>query len=286
MSRSTVTRALLPCLALGITVPLVAGGVAGADSTRTRGQGRSLDVSWTEYDPDDLLRLPGNVHIGYLYAESGAYGEYVFGSVSDFECDPGEVPWGGHGIVEAVADEGAEVVVEATESAITDLIDEGADRLDAGDVVDAVGGEVATEVPQVVEDEYEEIPACDYLQDRFLDGSGTTTLTVDVRSQTARLTGTLTVSSGGHGEPGGVLGNPPVDISISGGEWERFEYSYSSRSTTATSKFEYSDWQKGTRYYGGEVTGAIGAMGLADDADDASYGGFGAYRYRTVERVR
>ena len=47
--------------------------------------------------------------------------------------------------------------------------------------------------------------------------------------------------------------------------------------------YRYSDWQKGVRYYGGEVAGRIGAMGLADDADDVSYGGYTRYRYRTVE---
>lgn len=282
MSVQILRRCTVACAALALTAPLILGGTASAVVTRTSGTGQYVDVGWTEYDPDDLLGLPGNVHVGYLFVESGPYGTYFYGNVTDFDCDEGEVPWGGHGVVVEVVDEAAEVIAAATEDAIDEVVDSGGATIDADVVVDNVQSELGTEIPETIEDEFEEIPACDYLQDRFLDGQGTATVTVDVKQQTARITGRLTVTNGGHGEPGTVLATPPIDVTITGGEWERYEYSYSSKGAT----YSFSDWQKGTRLYGGTVTGGIGAMGFADDSDDVSYGGFASYRYRTVERVR
>ena len=284
MRSSFFRRVVMPATALGLAAPLIVSGPVGAVVTRTSGSGQNIDVSWTEYDPDDLLGLPGNVHIGYLYADSGPYGSYVSGSVSDFDCDEGETPWGGggHGIAEEIVDDGAEAVATATVDAIEAVADSNESVIDAADVVAAVQSELDDAITDTIADEFEEYPACDYIQDRFLDGTGTTTLTVDTKAKVARITGTLTVTNGGHGEPGNVLATPPVDITIRGGEWEQYEYSWKVRGRT----YRYSDWQKGTRYYGGTVTGRVGAMGLADDADDASYGGFTSYRYRTVERVR
>lgn len=282
MRSSVIFGVLAPAVALGVITPLIVSSPAAAVVTRTSGTSQGIDVSWTEYDPDDVLGLPGNVHIGYLYAEQGRYGSYVFGNVTDFECGEGETPWGGHGVVEVVVDEGAAAVETATEDAIEAVVDSGGSLIEADLVVDAIQAELADEIPDTIEDEFEEFPACDYLQDRFLDGQGTTTVTVDTKRKIARITGTLTVTAGGHGEPSGVLATPPVDITITGGEWEKYESSYKVHGRT----YRYSDWQKGVRYYGGEVAGRIGAMGLTDDADDVSYGGYTRYRYRTVERVR
>ncbi|NNE13015.1 MAG: hypothetical protein HKN41_12315, partial [Ilumatobacter sp.] len=139
-----------------------------------------------------------------------------------------------------------------------------------------------TEVPEEI---IEEVPACDFLQERILDPSdGGLVMKVDLRAKKATLSGTMTVV-GGHGpdgEPGAVLGRPPVDITITGGEWTSFEYSYKARGAG----WSYSDFQQGQSYGGGTVTGRIGGMGFADDADDESHGWFAQWKYRTVERVR
>jgi hypothetical protein len=285
MNRSTVSKAIAPALLIGLASPLCFASSAGAQSTRTSGAGNSVDVSWTEYDPDDLLGLPGNVHIGYLYAYTGPYGSYVGGSVTDFDCDEGESPYGGHGgqgVEEVVVDEAADSARDAVQDSIDATIDSGASTIDATDVADAVQAQLSEDVPDVIHDEFEEIPACDYVQDRFLSGDGTATVTIDKRTRVARIVGTLTVSNGGHGETGTVLATPPVDVTIAGGDWEKYESSYSSRSAS----YKYSNWEKGTRFYGGAVTGGIGRMGFADDADDVSFGGFGYFRYTTVERIR
>lgn len=78
---------------------------ANATSTwRAKGNGSQFSVSWTEYDLDDLLNIPGNVHLGYPSGYDEQYGIFFYGNVTDFECDPGAVPWGGgHGVQEVVA---------------------------------------------------------------------------------------------------------------------------------------------------------------------------------------
>lgn len=265
----------------GLALPVVAYGTVGAASkTRTSGTGESVDVSWTEYDPNDLLGLPGNVHVGYLSAYSGPYGTYINGSVSDFDCDEGETPFGGHhGGVEVVVDEAIKTATTAKEDAIDSAIDSGAASIDADAVINAMQEDLSTEVPEQI---VEEVGVCDYIQDRFLSGDGTATFSADTKTKVATITGTLTVSNGGHGEPGNVLGNPPVNITITGGDWNKYESTYK----TEGAGYKYSDWNKGTSYYGGSVTGGIGPMGFADDVDDVSYGGFGSYRFKTVERIR
>ena len=129
----------------------------------------------------------------------------MFGNVTDFDCGEGETPWGGHGVVEVVVDEAAAVVETAIEGAIEAVVDSGGSLIEADPVVEAIQVDFADEIPDTIEDEFEEFPACDYLQDRFLDGQGTTTVTVDTKRKIARITGTLTVTAGGHGEPSGVL---------------------------------------------------------------------------------
>lgn len=273
----------LALLALGVIGATVIPAPAGATVTRTSGTGQYVNLSWTEYDPDDVLGLPGNVHVGYLYVEQGPYGSYVYGNVTDFDCDEGEVPYGGgHGVAtEALADivdEGGDTVADATEDTLQDLADGGATTVDADVVTDAIKAALDEEIT----DEFEEIPVCDYVQDRFLEGDGTVQMTVDARNVVARLTGTVNVTNGGHGEPGEVLASPPIDVTITGGEWSKYESSYKVRAEG----YRYSSWQEGTDWYGGAVTGRIGAMGFDDDADDESFAGFSTYQYRTVDRVR
>ena len=277
-ARKLLAGATIAGLTFSFAIPATVGA---ASKTRTSGNGESVDLSWTEYDPDDLLGLPGNVHVGYLYAYSGPYGSYIAGNVTDFDCDEGETPWGG-GHHAVIVDEAAETVNTAIEDAVDASIDAGDSAINFGDVLDAVLTDLSTEVPDVIVDEIENGGGCDYIQDRFLNGDGTATFSVNSSTQVARITGTLVVSNGGHGEPGTVLGNPPVDVTITGGDWSKYEYS----STYEGQNYKYSDWSKGTSYYGGDVTGGIGAMGFADDVDDESWGGFGTFRFKTSERIR
>ncbi len=285
MSTAHARRRIALVTALAVMATLVWAAPAGAEVFRSRGTGQQFFVSWTEYDPDDALGILGNTHVGYLSGWSDQYGTYFWGNVTDFECEEGEVPWGGHGVVEAVADEAAETADAAATKAVEDIIDSGAALIDADTVIEAVQDSLSETVPALIE---EEVPnACDYLQDRFLsgtdlDGNQLVTFTVDMTTQLVTVSGNLLVTGGGHGEPQDVLGMPPITMTISGGEWWKYESSWKSWSEG----FAYSYWQAGTDYYGGTVSGAIGAMGFDDDADDVSHGGFGSWSYRTVERIR
>lgn len=275
MQRNVRRASLAAATAVLATVSL-ASPVGAGQVTRTKGDGTRINISWTEYDPENLIGAPGNVHVGYLYAENGPYGTYFFGNVTDFECAPGQSPfWGHHGIV----DEGADIAEEATGDAIEAIVDSGAATIDADFVIDTVAEELTSEIPDEIVDE---AAGCAYLGDRFLEGDTNIAMVVNSSAKTAKITGNLIVSSGGHGEPGNVLGRPAVNISITGGDWQKWEYSYSYRGEG----YRYSDTQKGTDWNGGAVTGAIGAMGFDDDADDESYGSFTAYNFRTVERIR
>ena len=44
-----------------------------------------------------MLSLPGNTHVGFLSVFKMSGFTDVFGAIEDYECDPGEVPGGGHG---------------------------------------------------------------------------------------------------------------------------------------------------------------------------------------------
>ena len=133
-------------------------------------------------------------------------------------------------------------IAEERPYTIGEIVDSGGSAIDAGVVIDAVTSELSEEVLSTVEEDFEEIPSCDYIQDRFLEGDGTTQLSVNTRTAVARITGRLTVTSGGHGEPGNVLGNPPIDVTITGGDWQKFEYS----SKVRGENYSYKYWQKGT----------------------------------------
>lgn len=271
-----VRHAVLAATTTALVAATLASPVGASQTVKTKGNGTRVNVSWTEYDPDDLVGAPGNVHVGYLYAENGPYGTYFFGNVTDFDCAPGQNPFVGH---HGVVDEGADVAEEAVVDAIEAIVDSGAAAIDADLVTGTVGEELNDEIPEEI---VEEAEGCTYLGDRFLEGDTNIAMTVDTAAKVATITGNLVVSTGGHGEPGDVLGRPPVNITITGGEWQKWESSYSVRSAD----YRYSDSQKGTDWNGGAVTGAIGVMDFANDADDESFGSFSAYSYRTVERVR
>ncbi len=274
---------------VAILSSLLISPAAGANVTRTSGTGYNVSISWVEYDPDDLLRLPGNTHVGYFGVWVSQWGTHFYGNVIDWECEEGEFPWGGHGEGgEVVVDDAGKIAEVAAEIAVDDIIDSGAKTIDAGTVVDAVQQALAEEVPPLIE---EELPQCDHEGIRFLDGYDNegnlkTNVSVDIKNKIAKVTGNLVVRGGhggGEGEPlPDVLAMPPVDLTITGGDWYKYEWSYTSQSKD----FKYSDWSKGTDYYGGKVSGKIGAMGFDDDPDDESWGGFGSFQYKTVERVR
>lgn len=253
---------------------------AGAIVTRTSGTGNTINISWTEVDLDNSLGLPGNTHVGYLYAEQGPYGDYLYGAVTDFDCAPGQTPWGGHhGGHGDVVDEAADVVTDAVVDVIDEIADAGVTNIDAAVVEAAIEEALDEEIPEFIEEE----AGCTFLQERYLEGQGIQ-MTVDKKGTLATLSGSIVVTSAGdgHGNHGSVLGNPPINLTISGGDWTKFEY---------TSKVKGANWtfktsQKGTNYDGGTVTGGIGPMGFADDADDESFASFGTYKYETVDRLR
>jgi len=281
---------IISLLAVGVALAIssaasAAPAAAATTVTKTSTTGQNVSLSWTEYDPDNLLGLPGNVHIGYFYADQGPYGSYAFGNVTDFDCEEGESPYGGgHGVVgglvKDVVDSGQDTVASATKGALQDIADSSASTIDPAIVVEAVKVELNKEVTGVIADKFKPVPTCDFIQNRGLEGGGT--IELNTSGGSVHITGFVTVTSGGHGEPGTVLATPPIDVTITGGEWQDYEYSYSARGKS----YGYSNWQKGTYWNGGTVTGGIGPMGFADDADDESYGYFSSYSYRTVDRVR
>lgn len=82
---------LVPLAALAVTVPAEA-------STRWtfRSANDVASADWIEYGT--LAGVGGNVHVGFLEARTSSSGGEVFGKVTDYDCDPGEVPGGGgHG---------------------------------------------------------------------------------------------------------------------------------------------------------------------------------------------
>lgn len=266
-----------PVLALALGVPLLVTP-AEAGVTRTSGNGTNFDVSWTEYDPLDVLRLPGNVHVGYLFSSSGPHGRFVSGGVDDFQCDPGESPFGGDHNA-AIADEVADIAGEAEQDAVQAVLAGSGSEIVDGAVEAAVKTAIADEAPATVE---EEVEPCEFVQTRFLEGSDTATVTVDVKARRATVTGTLVVSNGGHGEPGTVIARPPVNITLTGGEAFTSDSSYSFRTANAS----FSDERKDKGFQQATVAGGIGAMGFADDADDESYASYSRFTFLTVERVR
>ncbi len=89
MIRSATTLTVLPLAALAITVPAADAG----DRWTSRSSSEQATAEWTEYG--ELPNVEGNVHVGYLKAETSSTGGDVFGKVLDYFCEEGEVPGGG-----------------------------------------------------------------------------------------------------------------------------------------------------------------------------------------------
>ena len=285
MSNKPSKRAFASAMSLALLASVLWAPAANAGSTyRAKGNGSQFWVSWTEYDPKDLLGIPGNVHVGQLSGWDEQYGVFLNGTVADFECDPGEVPWGGGHGEEAVVAE-IQLAADAGEKKALDaIIASGAKSITAETVANSIIATIEEDVPEFIEEEFP--PTCDHIQIRFLSGQDekgkpTATFKVDAKKQTLTVSGNLIVSSGGHGD-GDVLGRPPIIMTMTGGEWQQYDSSYKG----SGQDYSYSYSQKGTDFYGGSVSGRIGGMGFDDDADDESWGGFGSFSYRTVERIR
>lgn len=117
---------------------------------------------------------------------------------------------------------------------------------------------------------------------RFLEalGGGLT-----VTDRTATFTGIVTVSNGGHGDPGSVLAQVPASITwTSNGDTVRFRETF----TIVDGKISYRSRVSGTRSDATTtvVGGALGRMGFADDADDVSVGEFRTFTEVSRERIR
>ncbi len=123
---------------------------------------------------------------------------------------------------------------------------------------------------------------CDLRQVRFLQGEGGS---LTVSGSTATWSGTLVVSNGGHGEPGGVLGRVSGNITwTSSAELVRFRETV----TFVDGKSTFASRVSGLRsdFRTTTVTGALGRMGFADDADDVSRGQFRTFTETSRERIR
>ena len=98
--KTSLTRtlaAVAALVALPAAVAVAPASAAPKDGSSTRSTGGNAFVEWTEHDLGDQLRLPGNTHVGYLSYYAMTDFSDVYGQIQDWQCDPGEVPGGGHG---------------------------------------------------------------------------------------------------------------------------------------------------------------------------------------------
>jgi hypothetical protein len=93
-TRKTASLAMLtvtPVITLAMTAPADA-----ASRWMYKSSEHIASAQWIEYGA--LNGVDGNVHVGYLQAQTSASGGNVWGEVVDYQCDEGEVPGGGgHG---------------------------------------------------------------------------------------------------------------------------------------------------------------------------------------------
>lgn len=94
ISRRLVTAAIAAPVSVAL---LAAPAAAGKSSFMSRTTGRTANVDWDQRDGTPTGGQFGNVHIGFLEAYETSTGRaQVWGYISDFDCDPGEEPFGGH----------------------------------------------------------------------------------------------------------------------------------------------------------------------------------------------
>jgi len=82
-------------------VATVAAPVGAAEMYLSKTSGNNATASWAQYDGMTVGSAFGNVHIGWLeaYSTSKGVGD-VFMYIDDFDCEPGQTPYGGHGDTE------------------------------------------------------------------------------------------------------------------------------------------------------------------------------------------
>lgn len=189
---------------------------AAGSSYISRTTGLAADAYWTQVDGTPTGSSPfGNVHVGWLYAYETAKGVGdAFVYISDFDCEPGQLPNGGHG----------------------------------------------------------EENGCTYLGDRFGEGFGLA-FSVDKKLQSASLQGRLEMRQGGHGEPGGVVGNPSVDMTWTGGGnlvRSTSTYRYNDGTSSYTDRYRSSSRQA-------SLGGILGPMSFDPDLSGGSISSFSAF---------
>lgn len=121
-----------------------------------------------------------------------------------------------------------------------------------------------------------EEPSCTEVGFRFIDG-GDVTFTMDRKFGKARLTGTLAVSD--HGTP---LGNPPVDITLTG-VGNTYRSTDSGRYSDGTTSYSYRYSFTGRQ---ASVSGRIGVMVFDDEPGEYSNAQMGAFRSASRDRIR
>jgi hypothetical protein len=88
---SAAMLTVVPAASLAMTSPADASSRWMYKSSDER-----ATAEWTEYG--ELNGVEGNVHVGFLKAETSSTGGYAWGKVIDYYCEEGEVPGGGgHG---------------------------------------------------------------------------------------------------------------------------------------------------------------------------------------------
>lgn len=219
-------RARAGSLALAVTLSLLllALGAAPADaksSFMSRASGATADTFWTQVDGTPTGASPfGNVHVGWLYAYETTKGSAdVFGGIDDFDCEEGDLPFGGG-------------------------------------------------PHDPIDDEPYPPNSCEYIGSRFIDSSGIE-FSIDKKLSQARLTGTLTVYGGGHGD-GGVVGRPYADIvwtGTGGVLTEKHSYRYKDDGVTYSGT-----WSSIGR--SATMSGVLGPMGFDPDLSGGWMGTF------------
>ncbi len=207
--------ALAATVAVVLTIAPTASSAGSSYISRTTGV--AADAYWTQVDGTPVGTSPfGNVHVGWLnaYETSGGVGD-AFVYIIDYDCEPGQLPGGGHG----------------------------------------------------------EESGCTYIGERSGEGFGLE-FSVDKKLQSAFLRGTLTMrQGGGHGGPGGVVGNPPVDMTWTGsGNLIRTTstYRYNDGGTSYTDRYRSNSRQA-------SLGGILGPMSFDPELSGGSISKFSAF---------
>lgn len=276
MRNRRLVRSAVPPIVLGVALTVGVAGSADAETTRTSGWGRTIEVSWLA---TDVPGAPGNQQVGTVYAENGPFGQFVGGSIVDLQCDsPAGGPADPQQFAAEVADSTSDTVADATGDAIQAVIDGGGSTIDPGAVVTAISDAVVVAPPG---DPVDGLPDCTPVRERYFDGGDGVTVAVDTGKKIASLSGTVAVTGPSvDGEtPGPALGTIKLAVTVKGGDWRESSSSTSVRGAD----YVYKSSRTGKAYDAGAVTGTVGEVKLAGVDAYASYE---KYSFRTFEHVR